>query len=218
MNNRLQQFSQIAYSFPSTVQNTYDMAVRCAKLPGVYVECGVAAGAQVMAMQQALSDAGVHKHIYAFDSFEGIPLGCDRDKEQPGIGNPKHDTTLPQSVRLVSSGVTVHSLENVYANFRKLGVDTDKINFIKGWFQDTVCVTDTGNIALLRLDGDLYESTKICLEYLYPKVVNNGIVIIDDYALEGCRTAVDEYFIDNMPELHNVEGGGGVVWFKKYVK
>jgi hypothetical protein len=65
----------------------------------------------------------------------------------------------------------------------------------------------------LRLDGDLYESTEICLKYLYPKVSVGGVVIIDDYALDGAKMAVCDYFNDNVPEMKLIDGG--VVYFIK---
>ena len=67
-------------------------------------------------------------------------------------------------------------------------------SLIKGWFQDTVPTWEERPIAVLRLDGDLYESTKICLEYLYPMLSKGGILIIDDWDLSGCVQAFDEYF------------------------
>jgi O-methyltransferase len=64
------------------------------------------------------------------------------------------------------------------------------------------------------LDGDLYESTKICLEYLFPKIVKGGYLAIDDYALTGCRLAVTEYLEKQNIKLTftPIEGGGGPVW------
>ena len=69
---------------------------------------------------------------------------------------------------------------------------------VKGWFQDTLpeYKGNVGKIALLRLDGDWYESTRCCLENLYGNVVAGGWVIADDYQLPGCRRAVDEFLAD----------------------
>lgn len=137
------------------------------------------------------------------------------DDQQPGIGKATHDVHAPVKKRLVSSGVTVHSMQNVFENFEKQEIGASMIRFVEGWFQDTLPKVDTGHIALLRLDGDLYESTLVCLEYLYPKVSPGGIVIIDDYALPGCRKAVHDYFNDDLPHIIQVEGGEGVVYFYK---
>jgi O-methyltransferase len=65
--------------------------------------------------------------------------------------------------------------------------------FHEGWFQDTTKEWN-GAIALLRIDGDLYDSVLVCLKNLYPYLVAGGICILDDYDLEGGRRAFDEYF------------------------
>jgi len=212
MKSTLDKIAQFAYSHRETVQHTYDMTLRALELDGCLVECGVGAGAQIAAMKWAMLGLSM-KPVYAFDSFEGIPLGGPDDAEQPGIGMMKHNPNLPLSERLVSSGITVHSLEDVQENIQSLGFNLSNISFIKGWFQHTLPIwaKSVGPIALLRLDGDLYESTRVCLEHLYPLVVPGGIVIIDDYSLAGCRKACDEFGLNG--EI--VAGSGGVMWFKK---
>lgn len=192
----------VAYSSVETVYQTYKLTKEVANIEGILVECGVAAGAQLMAM--SLADTG--KQIIGFDSFEGIPLACEHDDEQPGIG-----AFEVQAERLVSSGITSHSVENVLGNFDQIGVKKTNLKLIKGWFQHTLPEFKKTPIALLRLDGDLYESTKVCLELLYPMVSKGGIVIIDDYALGGCRKAVHEYFGKDLPDII----GESVVYFYK---
>ena len=88
----------------------------------------------------------------------------------------------------------------------------------QGWFQDTVPrdAAAVGPIALLRLDGDWYDSTKVCLEGLYPSVVKYGSIVVDDYGhFEGCRKAVDEFVADlGYPVmLHHVDYSGRY-WIK----
>jgi hypothetical protein len=80
--------------------------------------------------------------------------------------------------------------------FGKVGIDEQQVRLRKGWFQKTLPLakSEVGAIALLRLDGDWYESTMVCLENLYDNVVPGGYVVIDDYGRwEGCRKAVDEF-------------------------
>jgi hypothetical protein len=92
-----------------------------------------------------------------------------------------------------SVGESQPSVENFLV--RHLGIDRSDLVFHTGWFQDTIPKADINDIALLRLDGDWYESTKICLENLYQKVVEGGYIIIDDYGtFSGCAQAVDEFF------------------------
>lgn len=206
--DQLNTIVSMAYSTVNTVQNTYKLSKEVRHLNGCLVECGVGAGAQLMVM--ALTD----QRVYGFDSFEGIPMAGIYDDQQPGIGAITHDTKAPLKHRLKSSGVTVHSIQNVRSNFEQAGVCMAKVTLVPGWFSNTLPVYDTGPIKLLRLDGDLYESTFVCLQYLYEKVVSGGVIIIDDYALPGCAKAVKDYFF-KLPELIEVEGSGGVVYFYK---
>ena len=86
----------------------------------------------------------------------------------------------------------------------------ENIYSYKGWFEDTVpAFADyCEDISILRLDGDLYNSTYVCLKYLYPKVIKGGLVIIDDWALPGCRSAVDDYFVNgdgNFADLLDIQ-------------
>ena len=90
-----------------------------------------------------------------------------------------------------------------------IDVDDEKISqLIKGIVEKTLLEPKNlpEKISILRLDTDFYESTKIELEILYPKLVSGGFLIIDDYGhFKGCRKAVDEYFRDDLPYLHYVD-------------
>lgn len=205
--------ASIAYSTRATVNNTYALAKEMLPLEGCFVECGVGAGSQIMAMQLAVQ--GTDKKIYAFDSFEGIPMAGEYDTSQPGIGEIKHNQFAPLKERLVSSGITCHSDKNVIENFERFGIPLTNILFIKGWFQDTLPIFPTGVISLLRLDGDLYESTMVCLEHLYPLLVEGGVVILDDHALDGAKKAVHDYFKNELPDIIELDGGKGVAYFYK---
>lgn len=209
----LTQIGQHAYSYPETIQNSYDLAIQMIEedIDGDFVECGIAAGAQLMVMELARQQKSSDKKLWGFDSFEGIPMAGEFDDVQVGIGEITHNKYAPLKERLVSSGITVHSLESVCYNFQQYGLYTSSVKFIKGWFQDTLPIhaEKIDKISILRLDGDLYESTLVCLEHLYPKVSNGGAVIIDDYKLTGCRLAVEHYFESikqPMPEMICVDG------------
>ena len=183
-------------------------------IPGDFVECGVFAGAQVGVM--ALASAG-HRNardrkFHLFDSFEGIPEAGPRDNEQPGIG------PLPGGGegRLVTSGVSACSVEQVQGHMERWGVDGSRLVYWEGWFQDTVKDWPCDKpISLLRLDGDLYESTMVCLEHLYPRLSRGGICIADDCTLKGCAEAMRDYFSGEPPKRIPVPGGDGCEWWRK---
>jgi O-methyltransferase len=196
----------IAYSSEQGLQFTYDMAVKYRDSPGVYVECGVAAGAQIIAM----AAGAPNKTIYAFDSFEGIPFPSNRDDQMPGI-RKLEDWEMkalpkPGHALLESTGATAVSLKDFEANIKFSKVpNPERIVAVKGWFEDVIpkflMIAEPGlkifpnafDISILRLDGDLYNSTYVCLKHLYPKVIKGGLVIIDDWKLPGCQAAVIDY-------------------------
>ncbi|HEX5587548.1 MAG TPA: TylF/MycF/NovP-related O-methyltransferase, partial [Acidimicrobiia bacterium] len=85
-------------------------------------------------------------------------------------------------------------VQRVQANFARYGLLDDQVQFLPGWFRDTLHVAPIEQLAIMRLDGDLYESTMDALTALYPKLSPGGFVIVDDYgAFEPCRRAVDDY-------------------------
>lgn len=191
-----------AYSTRATVENTkhYTRDVLHRHVPGALVECGVASGAQLGAMRDV---AGTDRWIYGFDSFEGIPLASKDDDVQPGIGANPHVPYNNTRELLKSSGVTVHNEASVRNNLNHwTGNNANNVILVKGWFQDTLArYTDVfkrlSGIALLRLDGDLYESTLVSLVHLFPLLSDGGILIVDDWLLTGCRKACEAYFAHN---------------------
>lgn len=194
--NPLQYAETIAYSSKETLRFTYDMAKNFDTIGSVFIECGVAAGAQIIAM----AAGGPHSTIYACDSFEGIPLPSNRDDQMPGIAmlSKWEQNALPDPGKqeLITSGATVVSLQDFIGHMKKSGVMSYNINPVVGWFENTIpaLALSLDNIAMLRLDGDLFNSTWVCLQHLFPKVMFGCPVIIDDWELPGCRDACNEYF------------------------
>lgn len=196
-------YRSVAYSTGPTIDNTvfFTDYVLDHSIPGVFVECGVAAGAQIGAMHDRLLQREEKRWIYGFDSFEGIPLASVDDDQQPGIPGPRPHIEYSNTRELLkSSGITVCSKESVRANLNTwFPGKSDTVILVKGWFQDTLnpyksVLRRLGGISLLRLDGDLYESTKVSLEALFPLLNPGGVLIIDDWQLAGCQKACLEYF------------------------
>lgn len=212
----LSQIGKCAFSTFETLRHSYDSAKYCIenKIDGVFVECGVAGGSQIGAFGLACKEAADKRHIYGYDSFEGIPFAGKYDIEQPGFSEK---IIGKQSKKITSSGVSSVSLEDVESNLKKWGLDLNQFILVKGWFQKTVPKNNIDTIAILRLDGDLYESTRVCLEYFYKKVTPGGIIIIDDYALLGCELACTDFFNKEgiNPKLEFVIGSWKVAYFYK---
>src|ERR1700736_438635 len=153
-------------------------------VPGDLLEAGVWRGGGTIFMRAALKAYGDQERlVWAADSFQGLPPpNADR---YPADAGDQHWTW---------SEVLAIPLEEVQANFRRFGLLDDQVRFLPGWFQDTLHTAPIDRLAVLRLDGDMYESTKVALDALYPKLSPGGYAIIDDYKhLPGCKTAVDDY-------------------------
>lgn len=200
MKNRLNQISGHLYSTLETQQNSFDMGkyVVDNKIEGDIIECGIASGANFATMMLGASE-DLSRTFWGFDSFEGIQLAGKKDTLQAGIGAITHDVNVPDSELLISSGITSHSKESVLINFKNWGVDNFNIKLVEGWVQNTIdTVIDViKSISILRLDMDIYNPTKYTLEKLYPLITKGGVIIIDDWELDGVGIAVEEYLKEN---------------------
>ncbi len=164
-----------------TLTATFELAKSLVdrEVPGDFVECGVYAGAECAVMAQALVVTGARdRRVHLFDSFQGIPQPGPEDAEFLAAGTQAGGASCPMA--------------DVRRNMRAWGIPDELLVWHPGWFHETLPGNDLGPIALLRLDGDLYESTRECLEYLYPKLSIGGWCTVDDYPLSGCRKALHE--------------------------
>jgi hypothetical protein len=155
-------------------------------IPGSIVEMGCWKGGCGAFMAKYAGD----RKTWLFDSFEGLPEVSEYDQHQAEIKN----LNFKEGQEIKTTGAMVASENDVYSI---LNILKAKANVVKGWFQDTLPKhkKEIGNIAILRLDGDIYESTKYCLEELYDQVSVGGYVVIDDYYnWDGCRWAVYKFF------------------------
>jgi O-methyltransferase len=154
-----------------------------ADVPGDLIETGVWRGGATVLMRAALAAWGDRsRSVWVADSFRGLPAP-----------NP---TKWPADTGVDLSGVEALAVSRseVEATFTRYGLLDDQVKFLEGWFADTLPKAPIGRLALMRLDGDLYQSTWEALECLYPKLSVGGIVIVDDYgAFESCRRAVEDY-------------------------
>ncbi len=152
-------------------------------IPGDLIEAGVWRGGCCILMRGILAANGVmDRKIYAADSFEGLP--------PPNVEAYPADTGYDLS----HFDQLAVSVETVKDNFDRYGLLDDSVTFVKGFFSDTLPTLDAGPFALIRLDGDLYESTYVSLETLYPKLSPGGFVVIDDMNfIPPCKQAVLDY-------------------------
>jgi O-methyltransferase len=155
-------------------------------VPGDVIEAGVWRGGAVIFMRAVLKALGVsNRTVWVADSFAGLPPPTG---EYPADIGDEHYKNRFLAV----------SLEDVRRNFARYGLLDDQVRFLVGWFSDTLPEAPIEQLAVLRVDGDMYESTMDVLRHLYPKLSPGGYVIVDDYgALEQCRLAVEDYRSEN---------------------
>ena len=152
-------------------------------VPGDLLEAGTWRGGSAILMRGVLEARGdTGRIVWVADSFQGVPP--PNPEKYPADAGDTFWTWDELAV----------PVEQVRANFAKYGLLDDRVRFLEGWFKDTLADAPIEHLAVLRVDGDLYESTLDTLRPLYPKVSPGGFVIVDDYGcVPGCRQAVDEF-------------------------
>lgn len=152
-------------------------------VPGDFLEAGVWRGGACILARSILKVYGdKSRKVWVCDSFEGLPK--PREEEYPEDKGDKHHT-----VEFLSVG-----LDQVKDNFRKYDLLDDQVVFVKGWFHETLPNVGVKKISVLRLDGDMYESTISILNNLYDEVSVGGYIIVDDYgAIPACKKAIHDF-------------------------
>ena len=170
--------------------------IEAARVPGDIVECGVwRGGSSRLAALKLLALGSSDRTLHLFDTFEGMPPPTEADVQH---------SSGETAARILDRGERVEDVNNEWAYAPLGGVQRTmsetgypRVRFIQGKVEETLPASAPTQIALLRLDTDWYESTRHELEHLYPRLVDGGVLIIDDYGYwEGARKAVDEYFRD----------------------
>ena len=166
------------------LRNIRDLALHAIRtnIPGDFVETGVWRGGAAIYMRAILKALDIRDRVvWAADSFEGLP---EPENRYPADRGDNHHSYNELAV----------SLEKVQANFAAYDLLDDQVKFLKGWFKESLPSAPIKEIALLRLDGDMYSSTMDALLALYERVSGGGFIIIDDYgAVPGCRKAVHDF-------------------------
>jgi O-methyltransferase len=173
------------------------------QVPGDLIETGVWRGGACIFMRAVLKIHDVRdRAVWVADSFEGLP-------EADAAKHP-YDRRL----NLHQAAALAVSLEEVRENFARYGLLDEQVHFLKGWFSDTLPSAPIERLAILRLDGDHYESTMDALNALYAKLSVGGYVIVDDYGVvEGCNLAIADFRRRHaITDDINAIAGGGAFW------
>lgn len=151
-------------------------------VPGDFIETGVWRGGASIYMRALLAAHGIKdRRVWVADSFAGLP--------------PPNPAEFPADAgdELYKISVLSASLDEVKKNFARYNMLDAQVEFLPGWFKDTLPHAPIEKLAILRLDGDLYESTIQALMSLYDKLSPGGFAIVDDFVLPGCRQAIDDF-------------------------
>lgn len=177
-------------------------------VPGDFIETGVWRGGACIFARGFLKVHGIEdRSVWVADSFEGIPE----------IGEDGHPLDHQYGWHRLNHVLGV-SEDQVRENFARYGLLDDQVRFVRGRFRDSLPTAPIERLAVLRLDGDLYESTVSALTHLYPKVSVGGFVIVDDYKIPQCREAVHEYRAKHgldADELQEIPRGSGPVFWRR---
>lgn len=166
-------------------------------IPGDVIETGVWRGGTVLFMRAVLEAyEDKERLVWAADSFRGLPPP-DAARYPADEGDRHH----------LHADYLAVSREQVERNFARFGLLDDRVRFLEGWFRDTLPTAPVERLSILRMDGDMYESTMDALTHLYPKLSPGGYAIVDDYFLRGCREAVTDYREQNgiRDEIHWID-------------
>jgi O-methyltransferase len=153
-------------------------------IPGDLIECGVWRGGATIFMRGVLKAYGDHsRKVWVSDSFQGLPPP-DATRYPADLGDTLHKM----------GGLAV-GVEQVKHNFERYGLLDDQVQFLVGWFKDTLATAPVEQLAVMRLDGDMYESTIQAIEPLYPKLSPGGFCIIDDFGSHASQAgkAIEDY-------------------------
>lgn len=174
------------------------------RVPGDLIEAGVWRGGASIFMRAILAAYGVSdRRVFLADSFSGLPRP-DAATYPPDAGDRHYVATFLRVSR-----------DEVDANFRLYGLLDEQVVFLDGWFKDTLPAAPIDKLAVVRIDADMYESTWEALTHLYPRLSIGGYCIVDDYAMNACRQAVQDFRVRSgiRTPIHQIDWTG-VYWRK----
>ena len=199
-----------SYTMTSTerlfhLYKTVEYIVR-ANIPGDLIECGVWRGGSMMLVAQTLIALGdTSRTLYCCDTFEGHPKPSNKLDIDLWGNAAVNDWNKHKKTDETSSWGYV-SMDEVQSNMESTGYPMNKIIFVKGMVEKTLGTIESNKFSLVRLDTDWYDSAKVGLDNLWPKLSIGGVLLVDDYGhYKGQKIAVDKYFEDQPILLNRID-------------
>ena len=169
--------------------------IEARKIPGDLIECGVWRGGASLFMRGLLKAHGItDRTVHLVDSFDGLPKA----------------TTDADDDHWATYEVLKVPLDTVKGAFERYGLLDSQVQFHKGYFRDSLPAfrqAFTGRIALLRMDGDMYESTTDILYNLVDLLSPGACIVVDDWAIPVCQSAMKDFFAAHSiePTIHHID-------------
>lgn len=198
-------YSMIGMKRMNNIQHCIETALADG-IEGDFIETGVWRGGACIFAKALFEIYGADRKVWVADSFQGLPEP-DTEHYPEDAGD---DLYTIEQLRV--------SEEDVRDNFRRFDLLDDNVVFLKGWFKDTLPAAPVEKLAVVRLDGDMYESTMDGLVHLYPKLSPGGFLIVDDYGvIPACRKAVHDYRVKHgiTEDIIDIDGSGHF-WRKRF--
>ncbi|MGH6951531.1 MAG: TylF/MycF/NovP-related O-methyltransferase [Vitreimonas sp.] len=187
-------------------KNQLDLIERCVLdleergVPGDFIEAGVWRGGAIILMRALLDAYAIAaRKIVAADSFAGIPKNVRARNDPVDLWRDRW----------------IASLDDVRQNIARFGLLDDRIEFVVGFFADSLTTLAGRQFALMRLDSDSYDSVEESLLHLYPLLSPGGVIIVDDWHLVGCRAAVLNYRARHSVDEEIQTCEGNAYWVKR---
>jgi O-methyltransferase len=188
------------------LQALVDAVRYCASrgIEGAFAECGVWRGGSILAMILTLQDLGVtDRDIYLYDTFEGMTEPSEHDVspiDPPALETWREAERQGEKAWPYLFDPETFNEESVLETVLSTGYPRERVHAVAGTVEETLPGRAPDRLAILRIDTDWYESTRHELVHLYPRLVQGGVLIVDDYGhWQGARRAVDEYFAEHGP-------------------
>lgn len=165
-------------------------ALRKHSIEGDIVECGVGRGHSFYIIGYFINQLQLGRRLYGFDSFEGFPepVKHDESPRNPRKGGLWNETSVDH--------IKQHFIDRGLEDFLKY------VLLVQGFFDKTLhLVSGLDKISFLNLDVDLYDSYRICMKTLGPRV--SGLILYDEYNTPrwpGATRAINEI----LPELNHI--------------
>jgi O-methyltransferase len=206
LQGKVKSFSEPTAGCSANINIIMDLLERSNKLPGDIAECGVFQGATLVPLTHYMNLLKDTRQIYGFDSFEGFGKAAEVESETDLTGHIDIETVMFEQT---SIGLIQNKLRLTQTN-------TNRLNLVKGYFENSLPTYNTHNYSFVHLDCDLASSYLTCLEFFFPRMNKGGIILFDEYLdpiYTSATETIDTYFADKFEKPIRIESDNYVKYY-----